>query len=157
VTPLLNELGFRPFGPTRKGKLPFRYWRERGGEIDMLEFQWDKNNRPHFVFNFRPVENERDIARLRSDPREWLGIYRGYFRAHAGMRLAEKWFGVSPVGRFTPDRAIRNRVDHACKRILEVDSFLRGGPPSPYLREIRIPYAKRPEEFFHPPSRRIER
>ena len=73
VTQRLLDLGFSPLGQTRREKLPLRYWRETKGRIDLLEFQWDKYNRPHFVINFRPVEHQADIARFKANPRENWG------------------------------------------------------------------------------------
>jgi hypothetical protein len=154
VVPQLAELGFKPFGRTNRGKLPFHYWRDLGHRIDMLDFQWDKYNRPSFVINFRPVEDERDIVRLRAEPKKyWDQLYTGYFRAGGDFK---GWFTVEGLGRrFWLERTIQKLVQNVRLRIVDIDRFLNGGPPGQYIRstgQLLKPEAT-PDDYFRLPSR----
>lgn len=160
VTPQLAALGFKPLLRVRHGKLPFRFWRDLGSRIDMLEFQWDKHKGPSFIINFRPVEAEADILRFRADPKgNWDELYGAHFRATHGSRRVERWFRLSIAARlFFPERGIRRVVDSVSQRVVEIDRFLNGDAASRYIRPMPSPYRldQAPHELFRPPSRMSE-
>jgi hypothetical protein len=156
VFPLITSLGFKIVGRDKPNRFPSRYMRNRNGIVDLLEFQWEKYGMPYFIIAFRPMESAKDIARLsENSERNWYWNFG--FRA-SSKKGREDWFGANRIGRMIrKGRWISAAVEGARLRVLEIDSFLRGGEPSPYLLESGFWDELPPsEEFFSPPLRRLK-
>lgn len=133
----LLDLGFYPISPRRTRRFNLKWMRDRGTEIDAIEFQWDAYGRPSFIINFRSFNHPDDLATCRSNPKS---INAWDFGCRAYMEPSPfGWFRVRFRDRiFGLDRAISKIVRSAIQRLTEASNFLLGHPPTDFLQDSEL-------------------
>lgn len=130
LTPMIAKLGFIERGMKHRNRFPTMYWRvNKENSFDLFEFQWMTGGRPWFVVNFDRSEENPDV------PHEWPSGLR--FRARSNTGVFERWFGVGALESILRVRhAAVREINSAGQRLMEIDTFFKGGQLSPYLRQI---------------------
>jgi hypothetical protein len=109
--------------------------------MDLIEFQWDKYQRPRFVINFQSVTGKDAIAVWEASPIDHWG-HMPYFRAYQRRRLfpliAEPlWFHIGPFARrLTLDWSVRTVVDGVLVRLVQIDRVLNEGLTFQNIRKV---------------------
>jgi hypothetical protein len=133
--PVLRRAGFQVFGREKNEKFSPRYWRRRGGSIDLIEFQWSKYQRPQFIINFNSLPADSK-ALLNSSDKSKVWAWDSSYRASRAQDR-EKWFGIGFGSRLLGSRRrYAAEIDATIDRIADIDRFLIEGRKSPYLLEL---------------------
>lgn len=131
VRPHIRALGFetdrRP-----KGERPWHWrsgslFRRREAYVDELIIQWERYDRPNFIFNFSTSQKERMDVALRYHPSPASdGLARIYpAKLWLGLTLRSTWFGR--------EKTVAETVRVARERLSDLDQFLRTGAPATHL------------------------
>jgi hypothetical protein len=126
IPPLLKELGFVAVSPTRRHSLSLNWYRDRTDIVDALMFQWDKNNTPSLIINFRSFTHNDDIAMCRKSPKDikaWDFGLRAYMKPGVFG-----WFKTSYMRNlFIRSKATILVVERMKQSIEDIDNVMKGG------------------------------
>jgi hypothetical protein len=134
LVPHLESLGYRSIGGKSRQKFKPRWVRDRGNEIDAIDFQWNSLARPSFGINFRSFDHPDDLAKCRSDPKSIepadFGM-KAYMKPNFGF-----WFKAGILSNFTGGhRSVSIAIAAAKIRLTELSDFLTGGLSTPLFKD----------------------
>lgn len=129
LKPRIRDLGFSSAQTRAWRSSEFRTWlsgwgwiRIRDGRVDLLSVYWEKYGRPKFQIHFSSQDAE-DWKAIR-----WGESYNfGHALVGSRRRPDLHWFGEFQ----TPQKA----VEVAILRLTDLDGYLKGGPPTPFLHD----------------------